>query len=67
MDASGWGFNTFNQKFPDKLWTVKQQCLDADNCANTTMSGKFDRHTMICVGDEKTPQNSACRGDSGGK
>ena len=70
MYASGWGYNQYDESKPDKLWTVKQECLAAIDCADrkniTSGSGWFEEDTMICVGDKETPDNSACRGDSGG-
>jgi len=70
MYASGWGYNQYDESKPDKLWTVKQECLAAIDCADrkniTAGSGWFEEDTMICVGDKETPDNSACKGDSGG-
>ena len=69
MYASGWGYNKYSESKPDKLWTVKQECLAAIDCAdrkNIDETSWFDKDTMICVGDKETPDNSACGGDSGG-
>jgi len=70
MYASGWGYNQYDESKPDKLWTVKQECLAAIDCADrkniNAGSGWFEEDTMICVGDKETPDNSACKGDSGG-
>ena len=74
MYASGWGYNQYDENQPDKLWTVKQQCLAAIDCADrlNISDGRwfdkswFDKDTMICVGDKENPDNSACKGDSGG-
>ena len=70
MDASGWGYNMYAEKKPDKLWTVRQECLAPIDCADkeidTDGASWFEEDTMICVGDKENPDNSACMGDSGG-
>ena len=70
LDATGWGKNEFTGIFPDKLWTVKQECLAPRDCADrihiTGGTSWFEEDAMICVGDKETPDNSACNGDSGG-
>ena len=73
MYASGWGYNMYNESKPDKLWTVKQECLAPIDCADREIVCEhfgrpcwFEEDAMICVGDKETPDNSACRGDSGG-
>ena len=62
MDTSGCGQYNKTAPSPDKLWTVKQQCLDPTGCTYL-----FHDDIMLCVGDQEKPKNSACYGDSGGR
>ena len=69
MDVTGWGFDGsgFGLQVHDKLWTVKQECLRNSLCEANDDNIAFENDSMICIGDEQTPNNSACGGDSGGK
>ena len=67
MIVSGWGREKPGKPTHDKLWMVKQQCLDPKYCKeiDSPVRPFYPKH-MLCVGDLETKPNSACRGDSGG-
>ena len=72
MDVTGWGLGAVDFQDEiimenDKLWTVKQECLRNSLCEANTDNILFEKDSMICIGDEQTPSNGACNGDSGGK
>ena len=72
MDVTGWGLDSVEFqdeifKEHDKLWTVKQECLRNSLCEANTDGIPFQEDSMICIGDEQTPANSACSEDSGGE
>ena len=46
------------------LQAVKQECLDISECE---AYGNDDPSLVFCVGDGTNPENSVCKGDSGGK
>ena len=65
MIASGWGYDMFRNRTywkREKLWAVKQQCLDISKCPLYVGDQKY----ALCAGDPDEPRNSACNGDSGG-
>lgn len=63
MIVSGWGYDFYNlTRNEDKLYAVKQQCLDISKCPFYIGDPKY----ALCVGDLADPDNSACGGDSGG-
>ena len=59
---SGWGQDRTRPYRPrNKLWAVKQRCLNITECKPYNGTGE----NILCVGDtDKT--NSGCKGDSGG-
>ena len=61
---SGWGRDVYNlSRSLDKLWAVKQQCLNVtEEC--TLFEG--DPSLVLCMGDKEQTLNSGCNGDSGG-
>ena len=69
--ASGWGRD--RPKHPGVplalisatrfLKAVRQECLSIDECKTYT----DDSSHVFCVGDPKSPTNSPCQGDSGGR
>ena len=70
--ASGWGRDRYknqNMPFDDVpstrfLQAVNQECLDIKECVSY---GNDDPSLVFCVGDRGRPQNTPCKGDSGGK
>ena len=69
MVVSGWGL-TWPEKFATEtsmlsryLMEVNQKCLDAENHCAYMRDYKDD---IICAGNLKSSNNSACMGDSGG-
>ena len=68
MDITGWGFWQRNDEgrpiyvTSSVLRTVKQECLQPDECDIPD----FDNEVQICVGDRVNPEHSGCNGDSGG-
>ena len=70
--ASGWGMDRYRNPdttlgkvpFTRFLQAVNQDCLDIKECV---AYGDDDPSLVFCVGDREKPQNSACKGDSGGK
>ena len=63
MIACGWGRDIYNRfRKLNKLYAVKQQCLDISECPDYVGEQKY----TLCVGDLEDPRNSACGGDSGG-
>ena len=62
--VSGWGTDYFLGIKPTVLQQVLQECLNSSKCTNVRPGE--DKSTIICAGDLRITDNSACKGDSGG-